>query len=298
MSRDTGSLSPDRIWTLKTAIAAFLDQECLAGRSAATLRARENALRQFGKLWGARDLREVEPEDLEAYAKALLSRVSKETAYLYLATVRALFRYLAESQAILVDPSCQLPLPRMRSRPLGRVFTQAEMARLLESQEGPRERALVELLYSTGLRVSEARKARVEDLGPDLLLVRQGKGGKDRAVPVGKRAMEWIRRYLAEARPQTEAAEIFVNQGGRGFGDAHFRQLIRGLGLQAGLSGLTCHAIRRSMATHLLSAGANPKEVSSILGHEDLRSLSRYIKTAARDVRETHRKTHPREDGV
>jgi integrase/recombinase XerD len=284
--------------TIEAAGAAFLDHERLAGRSPATLRARENALRQFGKVWGGQDLREVEPADLEAYAKDLLSRVSKETAYLYLATVRALFRHLADTQAILIDPSRRLIMPRMRSRPLGNVFSQAEMARLLESQEGLRERALLELLYSTGLRVSEARKLKVEELGADVLFVRGGKGGKDRAVPVGKRAMGWIRRYLTEARPKTEAAELFVNQGARGFGDAHFRQFVRGLGKKAGLAGLTCHAIRRSMATHLLSAGANPKEVSAILGHEDLRSLARYIRTAARDVRETHRKTHPREEGA
>jgi site-specific recombinase XerD len=289
MSAPTDSLPLER------ALAGYLDHERLEGRSPATLRARRNAILQFGKVWGDRDLREVEMSDLDAYGGSLTGRVSKATAYLYLASLRAFFRHLAQRQLILVDPAMHLRLPRMRSRPLGKVLTTSQMQRLLETQVNLRDRALVELLYSTGLRISEARRLRLEDLGGDAVRVQAGKGSKDRKVPLGKLALGWIRRYVDEERPKTDAPELFLNEGGRGFGEAHFRVRIRDLGRRAGLEGVTCHVIRRSMATHLLAAGANPKEVSSILGHEDLRSLARYVVSADLEVKETHRRTHPRE---
>jgi site-specific recombinase XerD len=164
-------------------------------------------------------------------------------------------------------------------------------------EDGLRDRALLELLYSTGLRLSEVQKLKIADLGEDALTVRLGKGGKDRVVPLGKQAWGWVKRYLGETlpKPGSGAQEVFVGLRGRPFGKGRLRQIIHGLGLRAGIPGVTCHAIRRTMATDLLRAGANPKEVSAILGHGDLKSLSRYVRIAAREVKETHQRTHPRE---
>jgi integrase/recombinase XerD len=286
-------------------VEEFLSRERMEGKSASTLKSHENALRQLGKFWGDRDLREATPRDLEAYAQGVLSRVSKETSYGYLSAVRALFGHLAEMGVLLLDPSRNLPMPRMTDRPLGRVLSREEMKRLLESPDvtsptGLRDRALLELLYSTGLRLSEVQKLRTLDLGGESVRVRAGKGEKDRMVPLGKKAAEWVERYLKEGRPALGAPgpdreELFLNAHGRPFGKGHLRIVLRTLGERSGIPGVTCHAIRRTMATDLLRTGANPKEVSAILGHGDLKSLSRYVKIAAVDVKATHQATHPRE---
>jgi len=284
---------------------AFLEHLRLQGRAAATLRAHSNAFRQFGRFWGERDVREVTESDLETYARQVLARVSRETAYLYLSALRALFRFLVARDVLLLDPSAGLPMPKMHDRLTARILSPAEMTRLIESPDvtkpvGLRDRAMLEFLYSTGLRAKEHREVQVADLGDDAAAVRGGKGGKDRVVPVGKCAMEWVRRYLAEARPRFAAyrpgvEQLWITAWGKPFGQIVFQQYLRALGKAAGIESVTCHMIRRSMATHLLAAGASPQEVSAILGHEDLRSLSRYVRVAQREAKETHQKTHPRE---
>jgi integrase/recombinase XerD len=300
----TDSWSPDRIVTLSQAVEDFLSHERIQGKSASTLRAHANALRQFGKFWGDRDLREATAQDLEQYAQALVSRVSKETAYGYLSGVRALFGHLAQTGILLLDPATSLPMPRMTDRPLGRILSPEEVKRLLGSPDtstptGLRDRALLEVLYSTGLRLSEVQQLRLTDLGEEVITVRAGKGQKDRAVPLGRKAAQWLSRYLKEGRPHLspgpEIQELFLNAHGRPFGKGHLRVVLRALGTRAGIGDVTCHALRRTMATDLLRAGANPSEVSAILGHGDLKSLSRYIRIAQAEVKETHRATHPRE---
>lgn len=307
MMKNTSSLEPDRNVTLEAAVERFLADEQLSGKSEATIGAHRNALRQFGKVLGKTDLREATAGDLEAYARELRKRVSRETAYGYLATVRGLFRYLAETNVLLLDPSRHLAMPRMSNRPLGRVLSGEEIRTLLQSPEvetpvGLRDRALLELLYSTGLRLSEVQKLSFSDLGEDALTVRKGKGAKDRVVPIGARALEWVSRYLKDGRPHLGppapgVEAVFLNGRGCALGKEHLRVVLRSLGKATGIRDLTCHAIRRTMATHLLRSGAIPKEVSAILGHSDLKSLSRYVRIAAVDVKATHEKTHPRELG-
>jgi len=303
---DARSLFGDRTPTLPAARAAFLDHLRLLGRSEATVRAHHNALGQFAKVWGERDLREAMPSDLEAYARSVLGRVARESAYVYLNGLRSFFRFLVESGVLLVDPAAGMPMPRMRERMTGRILSREEMTRLVESPDvgapqGLRDRALLEFLYSTGLRVSEARRVKVADLGADSVTVRGGKGGKDRVVPVGIAALRWVRKYLAEARPllavrRAPVEELFVSDLGNPFGKQMFAIHLRELGEAAGIPHLTCHTIRRSMATQLLAAGASPQEVSGILGHSDLKSLSRYVQVASRELKETHQATHPREE--
>lgn len=306
MSQPTFSLGTDRTLTLEAVLPRFLDALRLEGRSEATLWARENALRQFGKVWGERDLREVASGDIEAYTRGLLSRVGRETACLYVVSLRNLFRFLARAHLLLVDPSASLPLPRVSRRLAGRILGREEIARLVESPDvsrptGLRDRALLEFLYSTGLRAGEMRRVAVVDLGDDAVAVREGKGAKDRMVPVGARAMAWVRRYVLDVRPslarhlRPERAELWLTHHGRPFSEPLFQQHLRKLGAIGGVEALTCHMIRRTMATHLLSAGASPQEVSAILGHGDLKSLSKYVQAAAREAKETHARTHPRE---
>lgn len=231
--------------------------------------------------------------------------MSRETTYLYLSSLRSLFAFLARTERILLDPARGLPLPRMNDRLTGRILSREEMRRLVESPSsakptGLRDRAMLEFLYSTGLRASESRRLLVADLREDSVFVAAGEGAKDRLVPVGSRALARLRNYLREARPRMVryrpgTEELWVAQWGKPFGPVMFQHHLLKLGLAAGLESPTCHMIRRSMATPLLAAGASSQEVSGILGHEDLKSLSRYVNVAAREVRETHAATHPRE---
>jgi integrase/recombinase XerD len=277
----------------------------LLGRSERTLALHQNSLAQFAKAWGKRDLREVAEEDLEAYAKETLARVTPESAYNYLHSLRTFFRFLEGSGLLLLDPARRLPMPRVADRLIGSILSPAEMKRLVESPDpntalGLRDRALLEFLYSTGLRISENLCLKVADLGEDSVTVRGGKGAQDRVVPVGASAIRWIKRYLTRSRPllgsrRPPAEELWLSFRGNPFDSQIFQIQLRKLGERAGIRGLSCHVIRRSMATHLLRAGASPQEVSGILGHSDLGSLSRYVKVALREVKETHEKTHPRE---
>ncbi len=292
MVKTTDSFPPRRIGTLKEAKAAYLDHCHVSGNSAATLTARAGALRRFATFWGDKDVREVTPGDLEAYATLIRSQVSRETAYQYLACIRALFRFLAETHVILVDPAAGMPLPKMSRRVTGPTLTPDQMKRLIESAAGLRDRALLEFLYSTGLRLSEAKRVTLQDLGDGRVMVRGGKGGKDRVVPVGAGAMACVSRYLPQRKPTNDA--LFQTDTGRPFGSAWLRQVIRKLGQAVGLA-VNAHTIRRSLATHLLAAGASPSEVAAILGHEDLKSLSRYAVVLAGEVKATHARTHPRE---
>ncbi|MCI0656272.1 MAG: tyrosine-type recombinase/integrase, partial [Acidobacteria bacterium] len=221
MSKSSSSSREDRSVTLGNTLEQFLAERRLLGQSPSTLESHRNALRQFGKFWGERDLREAAPADLEVYAQEVLGRVSRETAYAYLSPIRALFRHLAERSLLLVDPSRQIPMPRMANRPLGRILSREEMNRLLGSPDvatavGLRDRALLELLYSTGLRLSELQRLKIADLREFALTVRLGKGGKDRVVPLGKQAWGWVKRYLGEARPKSASGveEVFVGLRG------------------------------------------------------------------------------------
>jgi integrase/recombinase XerD len=301
----TNSRPADRNLTLGDAVPLFLDHLRLQGRAPATLKSHHYALAIFGKVWKDRDLREASTPDLESYSQRIKETLSRETAYLYLSSVRALFGFLVEQDLLLLDPAAHLPMPRMAERLTGRILSREEMKGLIESPDlsgpcGVRDRALLECLYSTGLRITEARELQVGDIGEEVLMVRSGKGGKDRTLPLGREARAWIGRYLGDVRPaflafHPEAQHLWLTRWGRPFSGTLFLKHLGSLGKAANLGGLTCHMIRRSMATHLLAAGASPHEVSRLLGHEDLRSLSRYVKVAARELRETHAKTHPRE---
>lgn len=305
MRESSFSRDAARSLTVEGILPWFLEALRLDGFSSATVRTRRCAMEKFGKSWGSRDLRDVTSGDIEAYMRGLLAGVGRETACIYQVGLRAFFRFLIQARVLLVDPTASLPLPRMNRRLTGRILGREEVKRLVESPSvsrptGLRDRALLEFLYSTGLRAGEARRVALADLADEVVIVRLGKGAKDRVVPMGARAMEWVRRYVADVRPsfaryQLGAEALWITHHGRAFSELLFQQHLRRLGARAGIEHLTCHMLRRTMATHLLSAGASPQEVSAMLGHGDLKSLSKYVQVAAREARETHARSHPRE---
>jgi integrase/recombinase XerD len=310
MFTHTDSL-PDRTRTVAAEAAGFIEAQRMQGRSERTVIVYGRTLARFGRFLegrGVADVREVEAAHLEAYARQVLRQVSRNSAHLYLRVVRVFFAHLARTHRLLADPAAGMAMPKLHRKRVGPMLTREWIERLMAAPDtarptGLRDRALLEFLYSTGLRVSEARKIKMTDLdlAEGAAQVHEGKGAKDRVVPVGNVAREWLKRYLEEARPRMAKynpghEELFVAQYGKPFGEILFGIHLRGLGRRAGLPfNLTCHVIRRTLATDLLRNGASPQAVANLLGHEDIRSLGYYVAFAAREIQEAHRRAHPRE---
>jgi integrase/recombinase XerD len=256
--------------------------------------------------------RDVTEDDLRAYWNTVKAQLATESAYLYLRVAKAFFRFLVQSHKLLVDPAENLPLPRLqrKTKRVGAILTPQDIERLMRTCDvatlpGLRDRAMLEFLYATAARISELRQVKVSDLDLGEGIARiQGKGGKTRIVPLGSGAVDWLRRYFSESRPfltrsNVQVEEAFVSARGKPYARANLHRHIRDLGAKAGLSSttrLTCHVLRRTVATAMLRNGASPAQVAALLGHENLDSLDRYVALAGvPDLKAAHATAHPRE---
>lgn len=221
-----------------------------------------------------------------------------------LSCLRAFYGFLLESGRRDDNPSDRIEAPKQR-RPLPDAISEAQVEALLAAPDvstplGLRDRAMMELLYAAGLRVSE-----LVNLENSQLSLRQGalrvvgKGDKERLVPVGETALDWLQRYYAESRPVLLQArhcdQVFVTRRGKGMSRQAFWHLLRRHGLNAGISGhLSPHTLRHCFATHLLNHGADLRVIQLLLGHEDLSTTQIYTHVATAQLSELHRKHHPR----
>jgi site-specific recombinase XerD len=217
--------------------------------------------------------------------------------------VRTYFRHLVLIGARADNPAAELPLPK-RGRTLPRVLSPGETERLIEAATGStprhlRDRALVELLYGAGLRVSEAVGLEKGAIDLDARVVRVlGKGAKERLVPLGRPAAEAARRYLALGRPHLDRRyrpELFLNARGGPLTRAGAFLILRRLAEKAGLEPerVHPHLLRHSFATHLLEGGADLRSVQEMLGHADLGTTERYTHVSDRRRREVYFRAHP-----
>ena len=287
------------------------------GYSAATRRTYGDCLMALLEFLEERELelKAVGKEDLKAYEWWLLGRKtvatgqpwSVSTRGLHIRTVKMFFRWLEVSGRILSDPSFVLKEPR-REAPLPRALRETEVERLLScpdttTKEGARARAILEVFYSTGLRLSEMEHLTLEDVNIEEGWVRVncGKGAKDRVVPLGPRAGQVLRGYLANVRPlylagKKETRFLWVSKSGEPMTDQVLRLIVKQCAKEAGLSkDVTTHVLRHSFATHLVKHGAPVEAVSAMLGHTRLVMTQRYVAVAAVEVKETHEACHPRE---
>jgi integrase/recombinase XerD len=225
-----------------------------------------------------------------------------------LVAVRSLFRYLARRGAILSDPAGCLELPRLPETLPRRVLTVREMEKILRAPDvdrplGLRDRAIMELLYSTGIRNAELRALNVGDVDPrnNQVHVTQGKGRRDRVLPLGEIAGSYVERYLEDARPTLTkgwepTAALFVNHQGRRLGDCGLIYCVVGRYARAAkLAGVTPHVFRHTCATHMLKGRANIRHIQELLGHRSLTSTQRYTRLEITDLKREHRRCHPRE---
>ncbi len=243
-------------------------------------------------------------EELERWVAEMRAKgLSASTIARRVSAVRAYFRHLVLLGARSENPAAALPLPK-RARKLPRVLSPGETERLIDAATGStprhlRDRALVELLYGAGLRVSEAVGLEKGGIDLDARVVRVvGKGGKERLVPLGRPAAEAVRRYLALGRPHLDRRyrpELFLNARGGPLTRAGAFLILRRLAERAGLEPerVHPHLLRHSFATHLLEGGADLRSVQEMLGHADLSTTERYTHVSDRRRREVYFRAHP-----
>ena len=223
-----------------------------------------------------------------------------------LVSVRGFYRHLEEIGERPDNPAVNLIPPRVWRR-LPKVLTESQVEALLggpdvERISGLRDKAMLELLYATGLRVSELVGLELSQLRLEFgFIVVLGKGDKERVVPVGEQAEAWLTRYLEEARPQLLVGRhevVFVNQRGAPLSRQGFWKIIKGYGKRVGVSEVSPHVLRHSFATHLLEHGADLRAVQVMLGHSDISTTQIYTHIHAQRLRSLYDQYHPRSDSV
>jgi integrase/recombinase XerD len=220
------------------------------------------------------------------------------------ACLRSFYRYLRREGTIAHDPSADLHGPRKTQR-LPRVLTRQEVARLLREPSGTeplalRDRALLELMYACGLRVSEVTGLELRDVDVEEgMLCARGKGSKERLVPIGRQAISALRVYLARGRPALLGAKaepkLFVNRRGGGLSRQGLYKIVQGHARGAGLEErMSPHTLRHSFATHLLAGGCDLRSLQEMLGHADLATTQVYTHLSAERLKDAYFSAHPR----
>ena len=214
---------------------------------------------------------------------------------------RGLFRFLMLDGHLKRHPAEDLSTPQ-GSSPLPRFLTEDEMDRLLQAPdtqttEGLRDRAMLEVMYATGMRVSELISLKLADLNLDGgIIVCHGKGSKERRIPIGKSATRWLERYIAaRARAgRDERARLFLNSAGGPLTRQMAGKMIKRYAVRASLANISPHTLRHSFATHLLQRGADSRSVQALLGHSDISTTQIYTHITDRHMRQTYDRFHPR----
>jgi integrase/recombinase XerD len=248
----------------------------------------------------------VTRDDLVDFLASLYRmNLESRTVARHLVTLRNFFRFAQMQELISTDPSINLESPKIR-RSLPGYLRLEEVERLLEQPDsstalGLRDRAMLEVLYSTGLRVSELIGLRVSDLDSKVGCVRCiGKGDKERIVPVGRKALSMVEKYLRDARPQLlgklcGSPTLFVNRRGVSLSRVGVWKILSGYGRRAGLRvSLTPHMLRHSFATHLLERGADLRSVQLMLGHADISTTQIYTHVVEERLKQIYKAHHPR----
>ncbi|HWP01773.1 MAG TPA: site-specific tyrosine recombinase XerD [Methylococcus sp.] len=278
-----------------------------AGLSDNTLKAYGSDLSLFAA-WLAKTgqgMESVGKGDIEAYlAFRFRENTDARTAARLLSSLRRFFAYLSREGSIDSDPTLHVKSPFL-GRPLPKILTESEVTALLEAPDttvplGFRDRTMLELLYATGLRVSELVGLRFGEVNLRQGVVRVlGKGNKDRLVPVGEEALHWLERYLGESRCAIlrgrQSEHLFVTERGGPMTRQAFWYLIRRYAVRAGIAKeLSPHTLRHAFATHLLNRGADLRVVQLLLGHSDLSTTQIYTHVAQERLKELHARCHPR----
>ncbi|HEY0514933.1 MAG TPA: site-specific tyrosine recombinase XerD [Thermoanaerobaculia bacterium] len=253
---------------------------------------------------GGRDLLAATSADLSAHLRDLQRQgLAPRSSARALSAIRGFYDHLIAAGERADNPAVNL-LPPKLFKPLPKVLSEDEVERLLAAPDvatplGARDRAMLELLYATGLRVSELVGLTLPQLRLDVgFLVAFGKGSKERVVPVGEQAEHWVQRYLRDVRPELAQGRhltVFVNRSGAAMSRVGFWMLIKKYGLKAGIRAeISPHVLRHSFATHLLEHGADLRAVQTMLGHSDISTTQIYTHIHQQRLKSLYDRFHPR----
>ncbi len=305
-------MAPDR---LGAALARYLAHRRMLGFDTQAERAVCNDLERlvdWSRERGIAQPSEIGRPVLERYQRHLYyarkpngQPLSAATQARALARIKDWFRWLVKSGELAGNPAADLELPRVPRRRLPQVLSAAEVETILaqpdiETEMGLRDRALLEVLYASGIRRRELTRLSVFDVdhGRGTLFVRQGKGRKDRVVPLGERALAWLARYLDEVRerwlanPQETA--VFLSQEGTAISVERLSALVRGYVKRSGVGKPgACHLFRHAAATAMLENGADIRFIQAMLGHASLRTTEVYTHVSIEALKAVHAATHP-----
>ena len=287
-------------------IDQFVDAVWLeSGLSKNTLDAYRSDLSGLATFLDSVSLLKVEQSHIQQFLATLLARGSKSSSSARaLSTLRRFYRYQVRENRIELDPCAHVLSPK-QGRPLPKAMSEQQVEKLLHAPDaekplGLRDRAMLEMLYATGLRVSELVAITLLEMNLDVGVVRIiGKGSKERLVPLGEQAVDWVLKYINYGRSallkgkNTDA--VFVTARGTSMTRQAFWYLIKKHALVAGINNdLSPHTLRHAFATHLINHGADLRSVQMLLGHADLSTTQIYTHIARERLQSMHAKHHPR----
>ena len=290
-------------------IEQFLDAMWMEqGLSQHTLNAYQTDLKGLAK-WSASGyagtLLTLDIGDLQSYLAFRYEKgIKARSTARMLSTFRRFYQYLTRENRITADPSALLESPRL-GRPLPKTMSEREVEALLDTPDvedelGLRDRAMLELIYATGLRVSELVGLEIHGINLQQGVVRViGKGSKERLVPMGEEALSWVTDYLKNARANLlgnkKSSMLFVTRRGSGMTRQAFWYMVKRYAQEAGIATtLSPHVLRHAFATHLLNHGADLRVVQMLLGHSDLSTTQIYTHIARERLKDLHAQHHPR----
>ena len=287
-------------------IQSFVDAAWLeSGLSKNTLSALRSDLNQFDLFLAGKSLLEVSQSDIQRYLAFLLSRSTKASSTArFLSTLRRFYRYQVRESKLSQDPTAHVRSPK-QGRALPKALSESQVEALLDAPDissalGCRDRSMLETLYATGLRVSELVALQLLEINLSVGVLRiVGKGNKERLVPLGEQAIEWLERYLKSARldllKSRQSNAVFVTARGSSMSRQAFWYAIKKHAQTAGIStALSPHTLRHAFATHLLNHGADLRSVQMLLGHADLSTTQIYTHIARERLQSMHGLHHPR----
>ena len=292
----------------------YQDRRRVIGYSETTITRDESNLRRFIGWCDERSLNhpnQITKPILERYQRYVFyyrkdngQALSSSTQHHYLVSVKQFFKSLTQDNHLLYNPASELVLIK-RSRTLPVVLSIKEIEKLMKQPKinkprGLRDRAILELFYSTGIRRMELANLGVSDLSMTrkTIHVREGKGKKDRLIPVGTRAINWIEKYLNEVRPQLVIDHtnrtLFLNDYGDTYRDTKLGENVKRYLRKAGIEAIgSCHLLRHAMATHMLENGADLRYIQAMLGHASIETTQLYTHVSIRKLQQVHEATHP-----
>jgi len=300
--------------------ALFFESLTITNHAPGTIQGYRCAIRKFWTFVqsiGIEKIEEITRETVRDY-QVYLAEGKNEKGKLYRVTAQNnllkgviyLFRYICDNDYLVKDPTRGIKFAREPKTLPRNILSQVEVKNILEQPDihlpiGYRNRAILELLYSTGIRASELRFIDLNDINrhDSVLLIRQGKGKKDRYVPIGRSAHQFIEGYVDHIRPGLLKGKandaLFITKDGNRIGNTALDKLIRKYARLAGIKKVvSCHTWRHTCATHLVNNGMDIRHVQALLGHSSLDSTQIYTRVAIKDLKRVIKKHHPREKQI